>query len=82
MTEMYDFHKSKTSSYQKVHQSHIYMLQNLEHVPIDDLREFLSENQEVNIFDKITHKHSKNKIDNFRIQRSLGTEIKSISGIS
>ena len=34
-TEMYDFHKSKTSPYSKVHQSHIYMLQNLEHVPVD-----------------------------------------------
>lgn len=81
MTEMYDFHKSKVSPHSRVHQSYIYMLYNFEHVSIDQLREFISDNQEINIFDLFTHKHSKNKMDNFRIQRSLGTQIKSITNI-
>ena len=81
MTEMYDFHRSKLSPHSRVHQSYVYMLYNWEHAPIDQLREFISDSTEVTVFDLVKHENTKNRVDHFRIQRSLGTQIESITNI-
>lgn len=81
-TSRYDFHISKMSDELHLNKSYVYLLYNIKNAPVGQLEEFLDQQAVYSdptflmSYTQISQKEQiveNEKLDNFRIQQSLGT---------